>query len=164
MMRKIIDTELVLRLAREGYSNREVAKLAGVHMRTVTRLRVKHGISETNPRSARRMTPELRATIEGNLNDGWSFLEISRTHDVSEDTLRRHFPGRAWTHQQVGEYGALIHYALYPRDHSTKRWTVKAQVRLAEAEPWSESTNTGADDQTFRDGVPTAYRTEMANA
>lgn len=44
------------------------------------------------------------------LRDGASQHEVARTTGISTKTLRKHFPGQGWTHQQGGEFTALNRY------------------------------------------------------
>lgn len=54
------------------------------------------------------ITPEKLAVVEKCLDDGWSQVEIYRTHKVHPATIRRHFPGRGWTLKQGAELGYLV--------------------------------------------------------
>ncbi len=49
----------------------------------------------------------LLGEIESRLDDGWPFLEISKTYGVSYHALTRTFPGRQWTYKQCGEWRAM---------------------------------------------------------
>jgi predicted transcriptional regulator len=40
------------------------------------------------------------------LDEGCSHSEIERTTGVTRNTIRRHFPGTAWTWQQIQEMSA----------------------------------------------------------
>lgn len=60
------------------------------------------------------MTPERKAKITAMLDDGWSFAEIHRTEGAHPETLRIHFPGRAWTGRQRAEYQAALRLAETP--------------------------------------------------
>lgn len=48
------------------------------------------------------------------LDDGWSFKEIADTHGTTHATLARHFPGRAWTKEQIRERLAALN-SVRPR-------------------------------------------------
>lgn len=52
--------------------------------------------------------PEKLAKAEEMLDDGCSFREITKTLNMSWETLKRYFPGRQWTHQQCIEHGVLV--------------------------------------------------------
>lgn len=157
-MTRFIDVELVIRLAREGWSNRQVAQAAGCTIRSVTRIRMREGIGKRNPAAAKRMTPELAQAIEERLNDGWAYAEIARTLGCCEETIRHHFPGRGWTPTEAGIYAATIRHSPYPGDLSTNRHKVKHQPVLAEAVSGPESTQKRPKVQTPREGVKTARR------
>lgn len=42
------------------------------------------------------MTLELYDRVELAVQDGWSFREISRTFNISRDSIRRWFRGKGW--------------------------------------------------------------------
>lgn len=99
---KIERAELT-RLTADGWTVAQLAEHFGAHPTSISRLRGSLGIS-TKPT----MTPERRARIEAMLADEWSFAEISRTEGADQATLRKHFPGRAWTeHQRAAHLSTL---------------------------------------------------------
>lgn len=153
-MRRVLDTGLILSLAREGLPVKAIAARAGCSARTVSRLRVAHGISE--PRATRKMTPELLATFEACLDDGWSYAEIIATHHVAQQTLNRYFPHRGWSRVQVGEFAALMHYQAFPRDFDTKRLRSTRQTVLGEARRGSGQPNGAGLAQVPTTGGPDA--------
>lgn len=79
-------------LAAKGWTNEQLQQHFQVSDSTISRIRKTTGTS-----TAPRMTPERKATIEAMLADEWSFAEIGRTEGADPETLRRHFPGQAWT-------------------------------------------------------------------
>ena len=91
---KIDRTELT-RLTADGWTLKQLAEHFNAHPDSISRVRVQLGIG-TKPT----MTPERKANIETMLADGWSFAEIGRTEGADPETLRRHFPGQAWTTNQ----------------------------------------------------------------
>lgn len=103
--RKTIDREAIARLNDEGLTGRQIAKQLGYTEHTIWRIRKELGISP-----GVHMTPERKAAIQHMVNDGWSWKEIERTEGANYDTMRRHFPGTAWTYSQVGEYRAGIRH------------------------------------------------------
>lgn len=110
-----VDREEFTRLNEDGWTIKELTEHFGIHPMTVTRLRKQLDVS---PDTRRMMTPDRRAAIEAMLDDGWSFEEIHRTEGAHPETLRKHFPGRAWTDRQRGEYQAALrlenpHYFNY---------------------------------------------------
>ena len=100
-----IDRAELTRLTAEGWMVKQLAEHFNAHPTSISRLRARLGIS-TKPS----MTPERRARIEQMLADEWSFAEIGRTEGADPETLRRHFPGRAWNeHQRAQHLSALRH-------------------------------------------------------
>lgn len=63
---------------------------------------------------ATRMTPERLELVKKCLEDGWSQIEIYRTHKVSPMTIRRHFPGSGWTLKEGAQLGYQIMKAGRP--------------------------------------------------
>lgn len=63
--------------------------------------------------SMAQITKERLDEIEKCLNEGWPFLEITKTHKVSYKTLRKYFPGRQWSRHEVAKLGALSRRVLY---------------------------------------------------
>lgn len=53
-------------------------------------------------------TPEQLQHAAQLLADGASQKETHRTTGISRTTLRKYFPGQAWTSAQSGEYAALV--------------------------------------------------------
>lgn len=92
-----------LRLNSAGWSIARLAAHFGVNEATISRLRRHHGAGMD---TRRMMTPERRAAIQEMLNDGWPYKEIMRTEGASMDTLRKHFPGQAWTQEQASQFRA----------------------------------------------------------
>ena len=50
------------------------------------------------------LSPDRLRFIETLLDEGWSFEEIHRTHGHRPETIRKYFPGRAWTITQRNEH------------------------------------------------------------
>jgi len=98
--RQKVDREEFARLDGEGWSLTELAAHFGVAVTTASRVRKALGLSRPAPALA----PEKVARIEEALEDGWSFKEISRTLGVDMETLRRRWPGRAWTKAEAIDY------------------------------------------------------------
>lgn len=94
-----VDRTKFIELAAEGKSNKELQEHFKVSECTISRLRKTTGTS-TKPT----MTPERKARIEAMIADGWSFAEITRTEGADPETLRRHFPGQAWTERERCAY------------------------------------------------------------
>lgn len=83
----------------EGLTIAQLAEHFGISPRSVGNLRRELGL-----RSSQFLSAERLARIEAMLDDGWSFAEVQRTEGVHPETLRAHFPGRAWTPAQRVEF------------------------------------------------------------
>lgn len=64
--------------------------------------------------AARRIAPERLALAKKCLDEGWPFIEITRTHGIGAKTLRRHFPGQGWTPKEGAQLGYKIMKAGKP--------------------------------------------------
>ncbi len=102
-----VDRTALARLVDEGMTTPQLAAHFAVTESTIARNRAALGISTDVPR----ITPERRARIEAMLDDGMPFAEIHRTEGAHPETLRRHFPGRAWTLRQRTEHIAALRIA-----------------------------------------------------
>ncbi|WNN95993.1 helix-turn-helix DNA binding domain protein [Arthrobacter phage Hirko] len=91
-----VDLTALATLVDQGLTTPQLAARFSVSPSTIARNRKRLGITTDVPR----MTPERRTRIEAMLADGMPFAEIHRTEGAHPDTLRQHFPGRAWTVQQ----------------------------------------------------------------
>lgn len=116
--KKKVDRAQLAKLTADGWTVNQLAKHFGAHPSSISRLRGSLGIS-TKPT----MTPERKAAIERMLADEWSFAEISRTEGADQATLRKHFPGRAWTEKQ-----RIAHLSTLRRVHD---WNGKHHERNA---------------------------------
>lgn len=56
----------------------------------------------------RPISPERLALAKECLDDGWPYVEITRTHGISGPTLRKYFPGRGWSVKQGARLGYRI--------------------------------------------------------
>lgn len=99
----LVSDQRVVDLSLQGLSVAEVARLTGFHRRTIERARARAGIAGPTPQS---MDGQQIARAVQMLADGASYNEVARTLNVSVDQVRRRFPGRGWTKQQLGEYVA----------------------------------------------------------
>lgn len=97
--RKEIDRNKVRDLTQAGHTAEQIAHTLECSTSSINQIRKQLGI--THPRM---LTPEKRAAIEEALSDGWSHAEISRTIGTTHETIERHFPGSAWTHEQRAEH------------------------------------------------------------
>ena len=108
-----IDHDELKALVAEGWTTPELAEHYGAHPSSVSRIRSLLGISKNHT-----MTPERLAHLECMIDDGWSFAEIHRTEGAHPETLRKYFPGKAWTPQQAIEHQRALrlenpHYFNY---------------------------------------------------
>ena len=63
---------------------------------------------------AANISPEQLATVKQCLEDGWSQIEIYRTHKVHPKTIRRHFPGCGWSVKEGAQLGYQVMKAGKP--------------------------------------------------
>jgi len=101
--RKKVDRDEFRRLDAEGRTLKELADHFGVDRVTASRIRKELGLTREHF-----LTPERKARIEERIEDGWPFNEIARTERVDVETLRRHWPGRAWSVAQAGVFNAEV--------------------------------------------------------
>lgn len=99
-----VDRDEFTRLYRSGVPLTDLAARYGVLPGSLSRLRKSLGL----PSRQRTMTADRRARIEALLDEGLSYKEIHRTEGADMETLRRHFPGRAWTVEQRAEHAATL--------------------------------------------------------
>jgi predicted transcriptional regulator len=52
--------------------------------------------------------PEKLAKAKQMLEEGCSQQEVALTLNMSRNTIRKYFPGTAWTFQQRAEHGVLV--------------------------------------------------------
>ena len=95
----------VARLTRAGKSAAEIAVALGVTQRTITRDRKAVGVAL--PRHPG-IPADTIAEIGRLLDDGASVTEAAKTVGCSEPSVRRYYPGRAWTRSQVAAWGAWV--------------------------------------------------------
>lgn len=126
---KKLDRDRVKALARQGLTNRAIAEKLGCCETTITRIRVELGIAHEY--RGKPMTETRLHAIWQMLFEGWSHEEIHRTEGADVDTIRKYFPGTAWTHQQAGEHQAALRL-LNPR-HFNARPKAWDQAKYASA-------------------------------
>ena len=102
--RPAVDPHQFEALAREGATNAELMAAFECSQATVVRWRRRLGVAG---RAQPAYSPEDLALIRACLDDGWSFAEIHRTHGYDTEAIRKYFPGRAWTRQQIIEHSTL---------------------------------------------------------
>jgi DNA invertase Pin-like site-specific DNA recombinase len=64
-----------------------------------------------NGNARKELPPEVKQAVEEKLTEGWPFREITKTLGISYHMLRRHWPGRAWTHRQTIEHAITMRRA-----------------------------------------------------
>jgi hypothetical protein len=90
---------------RPSITTSELAKRFGVSKRVIQRDRKAVGVSaEPTPSWGEEKTEQVLAMLD----DGASYVEISRTLGVGEDYVREKYPGRGWTKEQMWEYNSLL--------------------------------------------------------
>lgn len=102
----------VRRLTAIGRTAQQIAEQIGCSKRQVCRDRRSLGLS---PPHAPPLTDSQLEQAEALLDDGASRSETARTLGVAETTIRRHFPGRGWTKQQIAEHSAFLNGRRYRR-------------------------------------------------
>jgi uncharacterized protein YerC len=102
--RRKIDLEEFRQLLGDGWTASQLANHFESSTATITRYRRLAGAP------SHLLSPERIARIDAMIEDGWSFAEISRTEGVHVETLRRRYPGRAWTMRQRDAYVSTVRY------------------------------------------------------
>lgn len=105
----ITDREAFRAMASQGASRREMAEHFGVSEATVHRYRERLDIPWHDPRPF--SNPDTRLKVTAAITDGWSLAEIHRTLGVHPETVRKHYPGAAWTMSQRDEIRAAERHA-----------------------------------------------------
>lgn len=95
----VIDYDRVRTLTENGRTAEQIAIQLGCSVSAINQIRHRLGIT-----SPRMLTPERRQQIEAAIRDGWSQIEICRTHHVDPETMRRHYPDAKWTREQQNEH------------------------------------------------------------
>ena len=110
-----VDTDIFLEMTRKGCSAAEIAERLQVTTRTVTRLRNKHGLCRSNPRTGRKVTPEWHAKVQELLKEGYSHRAIAEITGSHTATIARHYPGTEWKREQISAQGAaMLHLSRIP--------------------------------------------------
>lgn len=118
-----VDRDEFLRLNSEGWSITKLAEHFEVNPATISRLRKQHDAGRD---TRRMMTPERKATIQSMFDDGWPAKEIHRTEGADMETLRKHFPGQAWTPQQAQEHLSSVR-PTFRRIRRAERFTAMSR-------------------------------------
>ena len=96
---------LIRRMTLAGATLAECAAEVGLSIWGVRDARRRLGI-QGPPRNP--LPPDVTERARAMVDDGCSFAEIARTLAIGEATLRRHFPGRSWTTDQVADWNRML--------------------------------------------------------
>lgn len=96
---KVINREEVRARTEQGQTLEQIANALGFSIRGIAHVRAELGITQPNT-----LTPDRVQRIEAMLADQCSHAEIVRTVHTSQQTLKRRYPGTAWTPEQRNEY------------------------------------------------------------
>lgn len=88
---------------RGDHTYAEIERMTGVSKKTLSRWNTK-GRTKRTYHNTQHLEQEILDEIKHMLDDGCSHMEIERTLHVSTDTIRKYFPGTAWTLDQVIEF------------------------------------------------------------
>ena len=101
-----------------GWSDAEIANHLGISRAAAQNRRARLGVRRREHNvDNRHRTPEELANAEALIDEGYSFRAIEGMTGIASSTLRRHFPGRAYTPEQVQE-AISLHKRMY---HLEKR-------------------------------------------
>ena len=56
----------------------------------------------------RRINPEFAALWEPYLDEGYGYIHVAQIFGVDKGTVRKHFPGKGWTHEQLSAHGTFM--------------------------------------------------------
>lgn len=119
----------------EGQPSRYLAKILGVTFVTILQWRRR----ETRPDWRKIRTSDLMIQkIEDMLNDGASHSEISRTLGVGGETIKKYFPGTAWSMEQTIDYLTTrrLFAQVVSRDYYTFHQWQYGYHNFKKPEPW----------------------------
>lgn len=106
--RQIDQEELRIMFEVEKLSDQSIGQRIGLSTESAQRLRLRRGfVREVHPNGRNKMPADLLKECEKMIDEGYHFASISQMKNVAEKTLRRHFPGRAFTSQQVAELSSM---------------------------------------------------------
>lgn len=134
------DRDTVKALVEQGLKSREIAQRLGIHEHSVSRIRAELGIAHEY--RGKPMTPERLHTIEQMIEDGWSHEEIHRTEGADVTTLRKYFPGTAWTRDQISEHTRALRQ-LTPTHFNARPNKHRAEYR-AQTHPYGATKHPGS--------------------
>lgn len=116
MSKAVDDDEARAAFIERKLSNGQFASEYNVSLRTASRTRGR--IGQKKEQTPTRAEPGWEARAKALLDGGASYMEVSRTLDVSHTTLSRKFPGMGWTSEQGAEYKIMRD----KMDKSLERW------------------------------------------
>jgi DNA-binding NarL/FixJ family response regulator len=103
----------ILALRATGRPTSAIARQLGISERTVQRRLKTHGLNRSSPNHGKPITAERLAQIKAMLDDGCSHREIGLTLHVGVHTIRKYFPGTAWTQAQSDELTSALQKARW---------------------------------------------------
>lgn len=103
-----VNHDSIAELHRLGYSASQIATRLGCSTKTVERWRSSRGLTKLPENASRRVSPERLEAARSMLADGASHKDICLTLHMNRGTLRRHFPGTAWTPSQSGQLAQMV--------------------------------------------------------
>lgn len=105
-----VDYSQIAELHRLGYSARQIAERLGCDPKTVHRWRRAQGLTTLPENSGYPVTPERLEAARLMFADGASRHDVSLTLRMHEGTLRRYFPGTAWTFEESGRMSQMVQH------------------------------------------------------
>lgn len=90
--------EKIAQLTRQNYTAPQIAVVVGVTVRSVVRARARLGLTKA---VAPRLSAAERVVIQRLIDDGASYYEIARTTGRHVETIKKYWPGRGWTREQI---------------------------------------------------------------
>ena len=100
------DVEKLQTLVAEGRTIADIADEMGVTARTVSRHKRALGIAHS-PRPVRPVE-EWGPTAERLFAEGYSQRAVAEITGTNWWNLQRHFPGKAWTRSEAGQYAVAV--------------------------------------------------------
>lgn len=108
---KRIDRDELIRLHRFGLTGAVIAERLGCSQRQVERIRSEMGFTRRVCNTGIPVPDARLLEAERMLDGGASFAEVRRTLRMGYGTLPKYFPGRAWSHQEVGSFATAVRRA-----------------------------------------------------
>jgi len=99
---------------RGDHTYAEIERMTGVSKKTLSRWNSK-GRTKRTYHNTQHLEQEILDEIKHMLDDGCSHMEIERTLHVSTGTIRKYFPGTAWTLDQRIQFMTDIRNITKPK-------------------------------------------------